>query len=195
MALYLSDDQAMLKDTAAQFLADNAPVKHLRSLRDSKDATGLSRDLWKQFAEMGFTGILVPDAHGGLGLGHVEAGIILEEIGRNLTPSPFLATSVVAVEALKEGDGDIRAHWLPRIAAGDAIVALAIDEGPKHRPAATAMTAERSGNGFKLSGEKQFVVHGHIADLLLVSARTGGVLAKKRASPCLQSRAKPRASV
>ncbi len=174
MALYLSDDQAMLKDTAAQFLADNAPVKHLRSLRDSKDATGLSRDLWKQFAEMGFTGILVPDAHGGLGLGHVEAGIILEEIGRNLTPSPFLATSVVAVEALKEGDGDIRAHWLPRIAAGDAIVALAIDEGPKHRPAATAMTAERSGNGFKLSGEKQFVVHGHIADLLLVSARTGG---------------------
>ncbi len=100
MALYLSDDQAMLKDTVAPFLADNAPVKHLRTLRDSKDATGFSKDLWKQFAEMGFTGILIPEGEGGLGLGHVEAGIVLEEIGRNLTPSPFLTTAVAAVEAL-----------------------------------------------------------------------------------------------
>lgn len=174
MSLYLSDDQTMLKDTVAPFLLDNAPIKHLRSLRDSKDATGFSRDLWKQFAEMGFTGILVPEAEGGLGLGHVEAGIVLEEIGRNLTPSPFLTTAVAAVEALKAGGSDLRAQWFPRIVSGDAIVALAIDEGSKHRPAATAMVAERSGNGFRLSGKKQFVLHGHIADMLLVAARTGG---------------------
>lgn len=174
MALYLSDDQAMLKDTVAPFLAENAPVKHLRALRDGKDAVGLSRNLWKQFAELGFTGILVPEADGGLGLGHVEAGIVLEEIGRNLTPSPFLTTAVAAVEALKAGDAELRALWLPRIVSGDAIIALAIDEGAKHRPASTAMAAERSGNGFKLSGKKQFVLHGHIADMLLVSARTGG---------------------
>lgn len=174
MALYLSDDQTMLKDTVAPFLADNAPVKHLRTLRDGKDATGFSKDLWKQFAEMGFTGILIPEGEGGLGLGHVEAGIVLEEIGRNLTPSPFLTTAVAAVEALKAGGADLRTQWFPRIVSGDAIVALAIDEGAKHRPAATAMVAERSGNGFKLSGKKQFVLHGHVADMLLVAARTGG---------------------
>lgn len=174
MALYLSDDQTMLKDTVAPFLADNAPVKHLRTLRDGKDATGFSKDLWKQFAEMGFTGILIPEGEGGLGLGHVEAGVVLEEIGRNLTPSPFLTTAVAAVEALKAGGADLRAQWFPRIVSGDAIVALAIDEGAKHRPAATAMVAERSGNGFKLSGKKQFVLHGHVADMLLVAARTGG---------------------
>ena len=174
MALYLNEDQVMLKDTVSPFLADNAPVKHLRTLRDGKDATGFSRDLWKQFAEMGFTGILVPEGDGGLGLGHVEAGIVLEEIGRNLTPSPFLTTAVAAVEALKAGGADLRAQWFPRIIAGDAIIALAIDEGAKHRPAATAMIAERSGNGFRLSGKKQFVLHGHVADMLLVSARTAG---------------------
>jgi alkylation response protein AidB-like acyl-CoA dehydrogenase len=174
MALYLSDDQTMLKDTVAPFLADNAPVKHLRTLRDSEDTTGFARDLWKQFAEMGFTGILVPDAEGGLGLGHVEAGIVLEEIGRNLTPSPFLTTAVAAVEALKAGGADLRAQWFPRIVSGEAIIALAIDEGAKHRPATTATVAERSGNGFRLSGKKQFVLHGHVADMLLVSARTAG---------------------
>ena len=174
MALYLSDDQAMLKDTVAPFLLDNAPVKHLRSLRDGGDTAGYSKDLWKQFAEMGFTGILIPETHGGLGLGHVEAGIVLEEIGRNLTPSPFLTTAVAAVEALKAGGVDLQAAWFPRIVSGDAIVAVAIDEGAKHRPAATAMVAERSGNGFRLSGKKQFVLHGHVADLLLVAARTGG---------------------
>ena len=174
MPLYHNDDQAMLKDTATPFLAENASVKHLRHLRDSNDATGFSRDLWKQFAEMGFTGILVPEAHGGMGLGHVEAGIILEEIGRNLTPSPFLSTAVAAVEALKASGAHLRDEWLPRIVSGDAIIGLAIDESAKHRPAATALIAARVGNGFTLSGKKQFVAHGHVADMLIVSARTSG---------------------
>ncbi len=169
MPLYLNEDQTMLRDTARPFIADAAPVKHLRSLRE--DATGFSRDLWKQFAEMGFTGILVPEAHGGMGMGHVEAGIVLEEIGRNLTPSPFLTTAVTAVEALK-ASGRLSEEWLPKIASGDAIVALAIDEGAKHRPEATALKAERSGNGFKLSGTKSFVLNGHVADMMIVVART-----------------------
>jgi alkylation response protein AidB-like acyl-CoA dehydrogenase len=169
MPLYLNEDQTMLRDTAKPFIADAAPVKHLRSLRE--DATGFSRDLWKQFAEMGFTGIMVPEAHGGMGMGHVEAGIVLEEIGRNLTPSPFLTTAVAAVEALK-ASGRLSEEWLPKIASGDAIVALAIDEGAKHRPDATALKAERSGNGFKLSGTKAFVLNGHVADMMIVVART-----------------------
>jgi alkylation response protein AidB-like acyl-CoA dehydrogenase len=173
MPLYLTEDQTMLRDTAKPFIADAAPVKHLRTLRDGNDATGFSRDLWSQFAEMGFTGIMVPEANGGLGLGHVEAGIVLEEIGRNLTPSPFLTTAVAAVEALK-ASGRLSDEWLPKIASGAAIVALAIDEGAKHRPEATALKAERSGNGFKLSGTKTFVLNGHVADMTIVVARTAG---------------------
>jgi alkylation response protein AidB-like acyl-CoA dehydrogenase len=171
MPLFLNDEQAMLRDTTKNFVAEVAPVSHLRALRDSKDPTGFSRDLWKQFAEMGFTGILVPEADGGLGLGHVEAGVVLEEIGRNLAPSPFLTTAVAAVEALK---GTAHAErWFPAIIAGEAVAALAIDEGAKHRTD-IAMTASRSGNGFTLSGAKQFVTHGHVADLLIVAARTAG---------------------
>ena len=171
MPLYLNDEQTMLRDTAKEFVADAAPVSHLRDLRDTNDPAGFSRDLWKQFAEMGFTGILIPEADGGLGLGHVEAGIVLEEIGRNLSPSPFLTTAVAAVEALK-GTAHA-AEYFPAILSGDTVAALAIDEGPKHR-ATIGMRAERAGNGFRLNGTKQFVTHGHVADLLIVAARTAG---------------------
>jgi len=171
MPLYINDEQTMLRDTARDFVAERAPVSHMRKLRDANDAAGFSRDLWKSFAEMGFTGILIGEADGGLGLGHVDAGIVLEEIGRNLSPSPFLATAVAAVEALK-GSAQA-ARWFPGILAGDTIAALAIDEGAKHRDS-VEMKAERSGNGFRLSGKKQFVTHGHIADLIIVAARTAG---------------------
>ena len=171
MPLYLSDDQTTLADTIRDFVADAAPVAHLRSLRDADDPVGFSRDLWKQFAEMGFTGILVGEEQGGLGMGHVEAGIVLEEIGRNLSPSPFLSTAVAAVEALK---GSAQAErWFSGIIAGETVAALAIDEGAKHRES-VALKAERSGNGFRLTGEKRFVAHGHVADLLIVAARTAG---------------------
>jgi len=171
MPLFLNDDQTTLRDAARDFIADAAPVSHLRSLRDADDPAGFSRDLWRQFAEMGFTGMLVPEGAGGLGLGHVEAGAVLEEIGRNLSPSPFLTTAVAAVAALK-GTGAAE-RWFPGIVAGETVAALALDEGAKHRDAVT-LKAERSGNGFRLSGTKRFVAHGHVADLLIVSARTSG---------------------
>ncbi|GGA49870.1 acyl-CoA dehydrogenase family protein [Sphingomonas psychrolutea] len=171
MPLFLDDDQTALQDTIRDFVGEHAPVKHMRALRDANDATGFSRDLWKSFAEMGFTGILIGEAEGGLGLGHVEAGVVLEEIGRNLSPSPFLTTAVAAVATLK-GTAHA-ARWFPGILAGDTVAALAIDEGAKHRDS-VGLTAERSGNGFKLTGKKQFVTHGHVADLLIVAARTAG---------------------
>lgn len=174
MPLYHTDDQTMLKDSAVPFMAEQAPVAHLRALRDANDATGFSRDLWKQFAEMGFAGMLVPEAQGGLGMGHAEAGIVLEEIGRNLTPSPFLSTSVAAVAALVKAGGTQADRWLPAIAAGEAIVALAIDESARHRPDRIATTATRAGNGFRLDGAKTFVLHGHVADMMIVSAKTDG---------------------
>src|SRR6266436_7317069 len=94
MALVLTEEQSMLRDSARGLISDKAPVSHLRHLRDSKDATGFSRELWATLAEMGFAGLLVPEEFGGSGLGCVEAGIVMEEIGRTLMPSPFLATSV-----------------------------------------------------------------------------------------------------
>jgi alkylation response protein AidB-like acyl-CoA dehydrogenase len=171
MPLYLDDDQTVLQDTIRDFVAEHAPVSHMRALRDAEDKTGFSRDLWKQFAEMGFTGILIGEDQGGLGLGHVEAGVVLEQIGRNLSPSPFLTTAVAAVEALK-GTGQAE-RWFPGIIAGETVAALAIDEAAKHRDS-IAMTAERAGNGFRLTGAKRFVAHGHTADLIIVAARTAG---------------------
>lgn len=172
MPLYHNDDQTMLADSAREFMKAQAPVSHLRKFRDMQCKDGFSHDLWKEFAEMGFTGILVKEEDGGLGLGHYEAGIILEEIGRNLSPSPFLTTAVAGVTALNGGSADMRARWIPGILSGETVLGLAIDEGAKHRPEAIAMKAERSGNGFRLNGRKQFVVHGASADMLIVAAKT-----------------------
>jgi alkylation response protein AidB-like acyl-CoA dehydrogenase len=175
MALVLTEEQSMLRDSARGLISDKAPVSHLRQLRDSKDADGFSRDLWKTFAEMGFAGLLVPENFGGSGLGCVEAGVVMEEIGRTLMPSPFLATAVLGASALSRGGSAAQqAEYLPKIADGSLLAALAIDEGAKHRPLQTKMQAMRSGNGFKLSGDKAFVVDGHTAGLLIVAARTAG---------------------
>ena len=175
MPLYHTEDQAMLADTARGFLADEGNIaKQLRHFRDINCKDGFGHALWKQFAEMGLTGMLVGEADGGLGMGHVEAGIVLEEIGRNLTPSPFLTSSVMAATALGGASADLKGRYLPGLIAGDSVFAVAIDEGPKHRPERIATRAERSGNGFKLSGSKAFVVQGGSADMLVVAARTSG---------------------
>jgi alkylation response protein AidB-like acyl-CoA dehydrogenase len=175
MALVLTEEQSMLRDSARGLISDKAPVSHLRQLRDCKDATGFSRELWKTFAEMGFAGLLVPEESGGSALGSVEAGIVMEEIGRSLMPSPFLSTAVLAVSALSRGGSAAqKAEYLPKLSAGSLLAALAVDEGVKHRPLQTSLQAVRSGNGFRLNGAKSFVVDGHTADLLIVAARTAG---------------------
>ncbi|NUR10377.1 MAG: acyl-CoA dehydrogenase [Bradyrhizobium sp.] len=169
----LNDDQKMLQETAASFLADEgAPAKQLRHWRDTGCTDGYGTALWKQFGELGLTGICIPEAQGGLGLGSVEAALVLEEIGRNLTPSPFLTTAVVGARAI-EGTAHAE-RWFPGILSGDAVLTLAVDEGPRHAPNKVAMTAERRGNGFVLNGQKQFVVHGNSADMILTIARTAG---------------------
>jgi alkylation response protein AidB-like acyl-CoA dehydrogenase len=175
MPLVLTEEQSMLRDSVRGFLGEKAPVTHMRKLRDTRDSDGFSRALWQEFADMGYTGLLVPEAFGGLGLGHVEAGVVMEEIGRNLTPSPFLATALLAASALsRAGSAAQKSEHLGKIAAGKLIAALAVDEGRKHNPAATALEAKRAGNGFSLTGAKSFVVDGHVADLMIVAARTSG---------------------
>ncbi|GAA5237024.1 acyl-CoA dehydrogenase family protein [Verticiella sediminum] len=162
----------MLQDSARSYVSENAPPAALRKLRDARDTDGISRPLWAGFADMGFTGLLVPEADGGLGLGFVEAGIVLEEIGRNLTASPFWATSGVAAGTLARwGGADQRERYLGRIAAGEITAALAVDETARHRPERIQASLRADGDGYVLNGAKVFVVDGHIADLLLVAAR------------------------
>ncbi|MXO85952.1 acyl-CoA dehydrogenase [Altererythrobacter aurantiacus] len=175
MPLYHDDDQAMLADSARQFMAEEGSIKkQLRHWRDRDCKDGFGHALWEQFGEMGFTGILVDEDDGGLGMGHVEAGIVLEEIGRNLTPSPFLTSSVLAATALKHGGDDIKGRYLPGLIEGKSVFSVAIDEGPKHRPETIRTRAEKSGNGFRLTGQKDFVLHGASSDMLVVAARTSG---------------------
>ena len=169
----LTDDQKMLQETAASFLREEGgPAKQLRRWRDTGCTDGFGTDLWKQFGELGLTGICIPQEQGGLGLGTVEAALVLEEIGRNLTPSPFLTTAVAAARAL-EGTAHGE-RWFPGILSGETVLALAVDESRRHAPEQTALAAERRGNGFLLNGAKQFVVHGNSADMILTVARTAG---------------------
>jgi acyl-CoA dehydrogenase len=175
MALALTDEQRMVKDSADGFFASEAPVAQLRKLRDAKDPDGFDRGLWAKMAEMGFAGVAIPEQFGGAGLGMVAAGLIQEAIGRNLTLSPFLSSAVVAATAIAKGGSDEqKAALLPKMAAAEWIVALAADEAPRHAPAHIATRALPSGNGFRLTGAKPFVLDGHVADRLIVAARTSG---------------------
>ena len=175
MALVLTEEQVMIRDAADGFFRDAAPPAAFRKLRDAKDATGFDRDLWRQMAEQGFAGVLVPEAHGGAGLGFVAAGLIQEAVGRNLTLSPLLSTAILAASALvAAGSEEQRAQYLPQIASGERLFALAADEQARHAPHQVATRAEASGNGFRLNGTKTFVLDGHVADTLIVAARTGG---------------------
>ena len=169
----LTEDQKMLQETAASFLAEEGSIaRQLRHWRGINCSDGFGHGLWKQFAELGLTGICIPESNGGLGLGATEAAVVLEEMGRNLTPSPFLGTAVVAARAIEGTEHAER--WYPSILSGEAVLALALEEGPRHAPERTALEAKRQGNGFLLKGAKQFVVQGGSADMIVTAARTAG---------------------
>ncbi|PLS20478.1 acyl-CoA dehydrogenase [Amylibacter cionae] len=162
----------MLVDSARGFLDEASPVEKFRELRDAGKA--YNPELWKQMADLGWTGVLVPEDQGGIDMGHAAANLLAQEMGKTLVSSPFISTAVMAATALRQvADNPRAAEALAKIASGDLTYALALDEGVKHAPSKTQMQAERVGNGFSLSGEKTFVVDGGSADRLLVLARTG----------------------
>jgi len=175
MSLILSEEQEMLQDAARGFLEENAPVSSFRELRDSKSPDGFCRKLWSDMAAMGWAGIIVDEAFGGSDFGYVGAGVLAEQMGRNLTASPFFATSVLGATALqKYGSDKQKSENLGNICDGSTLFALAVDEGPRHNPDYIRCTAAPSGNGYILSGAKTFVADGHIADKLIIAARTSG---------------------
>ncbi len=168
--LVMTEEETMLADMARGFLDRAAPVRKLREMRDA----GQTHDaaLWKEMAEMGWAGVLVPESAGGSGMGFAAANVIAQEMGKTLAVSPFLSTAVIAATALRQVSDARATEALARIASGEATYALAVDEGIKFDPDAVQMAARADGNGFRLSGKKQFVVDGAMADRLLVLART-----------------------
>ena len=175
MALVLTEEQELLKETVREFAREKTPVSRLRALRDSKDATGFGRDLWKEMGELGWTGILLPESCGGSELGYAELGVVLEELGRTLTPEPFLSTVVLGATAIELGGSDAHKDAiLQGVAKGERVLALAFLEQGRFAPYAVSTKAEATSGGFRLTGEKRFVLDGHVADDLLVVARTSG---------------------
>jgi acyl-CoA dehydrogenase len=176
--LVLSEEQRLLRDSAQAAVAANAPLSLWRKLRADKDEAGFSRGFWRECAAAGWAGVLVPEAYEGLDFGLVGAGLIAREMGRTLAASPFLSTAVMAATALKGGGSDSqKKHWLPKIAAGEAVVAVAIDEEARHNPEHIATVATPSPKGFRLRGAKTCVLDGAIADAFLIAAKSGDEIA------------------
>jgi len=175
LALVLSEEQELLQQTAREFIREHSPVTKFRALRDAQDPIGFSRDLWREMAELGWAGIVFPEEYGGGGLGYAELGLLLEECGRSLVAEPFLSTVLLGGNAvLLAGNETQCKDVLPAVCAGERILALALQETSRHDPYRVALRAESSGDGYRLSGEKVFVLDGHVADQLVVVARTSG---------------------
>jgi len=164
MTFTLSEEQLLLKDSARAFCTEQAPVARFRKQRDAKQ-NGRDPALWAEMAAMGWSGVIVPEEFGGAGLGYVGLGIVLEETGRTLAASPLHSSALVSASALLLAGTDAqKAAWLPKIAAGEVIAALAVDEGAHHAPGKSALKAAKG----KITGKKTYVADGHIADLIIV---------------------------
>ncbi len=175
MPLVLTEEQTMLRDSARDFVQQKSPVSSLRKLRDENDQTGFDRALWKEMAELGWAGIIVPEEYGGSDFGYTGLGIVLEETGRTLTASPLVSTSLLGATALLlAGNSEQKQSLLPKVCSGDVVLAAALEERAHHNPFSVETTAEKTASGYKLSGRKTFVLDGHVADELIVVARTSG---------------------
>ena len=175
--LAFTEEQEELRRSVRRFLDDTSPMAEVRRLMDTDD--GWDRAVWRAMAEqVGLQGIHVPEALGGAGLGHVELGVVLEELGRSLACLPYFSTVGLAVNALlASGDERAQGELLPRLASGEATGTLAVLEAPGSWDLdALATRARRDGDGWVVDGAKAFVVDGHTADVLLVAARSPGGL-------------------
>lgn len=174
MAFVLSEDQQMIRDTAMSFARDELPVSHLRALRDG-GANGVDAESKAKLAELGFFGVLIDEAHGGVGMGMVAMGQIMEAQGRTIAATPLLQTAVLSASAISLGGSEaLKSEWLPKLASGEVTCALALDEGTHHAPLNISTEAERNGQGYTLNGAKRFVTDGHHADVFIIVARSFG---------------------
>ena len=174
MAL-LSEEQTMIRDQAVAWVRDDSPVTQFRAMRDSGTPLGFFPETWDAMVNLGWPGMLIPEAYGGSGLGYLTFGVVLEQLGRHLTASPLFASALVGASAIIQAGNEAQKTWiLPKVADGSAIVSLALEEGARHSPENTALTVKRSDSGYVLSGEKTFVMEGMAASHFVVVGRSAG---------------------
>src|SRR5579863_9706014 len=172
MDIGFSEEQELLRETARRFFEAECPTTFVRAQMATPEA--VTGAFWHQLAEQGWLGILYPEEYGGSGLGMVDLAVLMEEMGRAVMPGPYLATVLLGGAAILAAGSPVqRAAWLPRIAAGRAKAALAWTEPDLRWDArGVAMPAREAGGGWRLNGTKLFVADAHLADVLVVAART-----------------------
>ena len=170
----LNDEQVMLRDMAREWADNEAPTTAFRKMRDAAPATGFDPEAWSTIGQMGWAGIVIPEAFGGSEFGYLSLGLVVEQLGRNLAVSPLSSTAVAASAIVMASSERAKSEWLGKLASGEAVATLAIDEGPHHDGKITA-----SVSGGKLTGTKKFVAEGDGADAFVVAATDGLYLVAK----------------
>lgn len=179
--LVKNEELQLLQDSARRFIQNESPVSSLRSLRDERSEEGFSKAVWSGMVDLGWVALTIPEEYGGMGYDHAGWGPILEEMGRALVSSPFLSTAVFGSTMVKlAGSATQKDEILPQIAEGNLLIALALEEGNVHAPEQISMYAVQTEGGYSLSGQKNFVLDGHVADKLVVPVRTSGEPGEER---------------
>ncbi len=171
MDLRLTEEQEMLKTSAKDFIAAECPKAKVRELEEDK--TGFSADLWKKMAGLGWMGLLIPERYEGMGLSFLDAMVLVEEMGRNIVPGPFLATLAATFPIIEVGSEAQKKESLPKITRGELKLALAyIEPNGKYDAAGIMLKAEQKDAGYVLNGTKMFVEMANVADYLVCAVRT-----------------------
>ena len=169
----LNEVQSMIRDQAKVWVKEESPIEKFREMRDSQADMKFIPETWAGIIEMGWTGIIVPEEYGGSGLGYQTFGLVLEELGRNLTASPLLASALIGASGVVLGGNEEQKQgFLPRIVDGSVVLTLAVDEGPRHDPSRMKTEAKKTKTGFLLNGAKTFVQEGLAATDFIVASNT-----------------------
>ena len=173
MDLGFSEAQQMLKSSAREFLEAESPDGYVRAMEE--DERGFTPEVWQKVAEQGWLGLIFPEQYGGAGMGFAELAVLLEEMGRALLPGPFFSTVVLAGMAIQESGTDAqKQEYLTRIGEGQIIFTLALTEpSASWKPSGVETRATSDGDGYVINGTKLFVPNAHVADYMIVAARTG----------------------
>ncbi|HVN83683.1 MAG TPA: acyl-CoA dehydrogenase [Candidatus Binatia bacterium] len=182
MPLVLTEEQELLRQSARDFVTKSAPLKRVRALRDGSDPVGFSRELWGEMAQLGWTGVIFPEQFGGAGLGYMDLIVVMEELGRGLMPEPMLSTVLLGGNTIWLGGSESQKQTLlPPLIEGKLLLTLAHHEnGSRFDVCRIATRAERSGGGWTLNGSKSLVLDAHVADRVIVPARTSGDASDRR---------------
>ncbi len=173
--MILNEEQNMLKDSARDFCTNQAPISQFRKIRDEKNPDGFDRATWKAMVDLGWAGIPWAEEHGGLAFGYKGLGVVTEETGRTLLASPLYSTVWVGGTIINIGGSQAqKAELLPKVSTGELLLALALEESHRHSPYQVGTRAVKNATGYTLSGAKSFVLDGHVADRLIIAARTSG---------------------